>query len=64
MGNLLEEEGTVAKDVDNRFHVLITHLGVFTHVIRINLDISDELNKELKGELETLFSNFDQELTL
>jgi hypothetical protein len=60
----LEEERAVAEDVDDSLHILIGHLGILRGVLRVHLDVRNELNQKLERELVALVCDFDQKVLL
>lgn len=61
---LLEEEGTVAEDVNDRFDVFIRDFSILSHVIGVSLDVRDELDQKFKRESITIFSNLQKKISL
>jgi len=55
--SLLEEEWTVAEDINYSFDILITHFGILGSISGVNLDVHNELKQEIKRESEAVICN-------
>jgi hypothetical protein len=58
------EERTIAEHVNDGFEVLVADLCILGVISGVDLDVVDQVDQELKRELESFLSNLDEEVAL